>query len=267
MKHYGRFGPATMAPPTDPFDGLLLVDKPLGPTSHDIVAQVRRQFGFKKVGHGGTLDPDAGGLLVLLIGKGTRLSQQVMGGDKTYDGTLCLGVRTDSLDAQGQVIETADPSGVTREALEAAMRAKVGDSYQIPPMVSAVKVQGVPLHKLARKGKTVERQPRLVHVYRFKMTDWEPPRASFRVRTSKGVYVRTLCDDLGQALGCGAHLCALRRIESSGFSVDDALPMPALLEMERDTLRQHVIPYFTYLRQQALAPGPGSEPGLPNDTA
>lgn len=252
MMRYGRAGPS-MLPPADPFDGVLLVDKPLGPTSHDVVDRVRRGFGLKKVGHGGTLDPDASGLLVLLTGRGTRLSQAVMSSDKQYEGRLHLGVATDTQDAQGKIVATGDPSLISRESLLAAMRAKVGDLYQTPPMVSAVKVQGVPLQKLARKGKTVERKPRLVHVYRFDLTDWDPPRASFQVRTGKGVYVRTLCHDIGEALGCGAHLCALRRVVAGRFSVADALPLDDLLRLDRPGLQARILPYYRVL--QMLQPG------------
>lgn len=258
MSGSGRLTPALTAQPTDPFDGLLLVDKPLGMTSHDVVARVRRTFGFKKVGHGGTLDPDAGGLLILLLGRGTRLSQAVMSGDKVYEGTACLGISTDSQDAQGRVVETRDASQVTREALQAAIQTMIGDQYQTPPMVSAVKIKGVPLYKLARKGQTVERKPRLVHVYRFDLTGWNPPQADFRVKTGKGVYVRTLCHDIGETLGCGAHLCALRRVQSGALALDQALALDDLLRLDRTRLQAHIIPYFQYLRQSA--PGALTDP-------
>ena len=164
--------PRRPAPPRiDPFNGVLLVDKPAGWTSHDVVAKIRSTFRIKKVGHGGTLDPMATGLLPILIGKGTKLSDRIMGGDKTYEGTITLGARTDSQDAEGTVLEEQDSSGITETALRQAMAARVGDQMQTPPMVSAVKKDGVPLYKLARKGKSIEREPRFIHVYAFDLFD------------------------------------------------------------------------------------------------
>ena len=223
-------------------DGLLLVDKPSGPTSHDVVAAMRRHLRFKKVGHGGTLDPLATGLLILLLGRGTKLSNYVMGSDKTYEGALQLGVSTDSQDADGQVVAERDIAGVTEEAVREEMARRTGDLLQTPPMVSAIKKDGVPLYKLARKGKTVERDPRLVHIYAFTLLEFAPPTVRFRVACTKGTYVRTLAHDIGEALGCGAHLSALRRTRSGAFSVDDALPLDRLLEMPADALIDRVIP-------------------------
>lgn len=232
----------------DPFDGILLVDKPAGPTSHDIVARVRRTFKIKKVGHGGTLDPQATGLLVLLLGRGTKLSNRFIGADKTYLGTIHLGIETNSQDADGEVVAEQDASHITREELEAAMQQFTGDIRQTPPMVSAVKVDGVPLYKRARKGQVVEREPKLVHIYEFGLLDVALPQAKFIVRCTKGTYVRTLCQDVGEALGCGAHLAALRRTQSGALSVDDALTMDTLLEMDNDTLMEHIIPAHKFAR-------------------
>lgn len=231
-----------MNPRTDPFDGILLVDKPAGPTSHDVVDRIRRHFRFKKVGHGGTLDPAATGLLVILLGRGTRLSARFMSSDKTYEGVMKLGASTDSHDADGQVLREADPSGVTREKLEQEMAGFRGDMYQTPPMVSAVKVAGVPLYKLARKGEDVERKPRLIHIYEFRLLDFTPPRASFVLRCTKGTYVRTLCHDIGERLGVGAHLERLRRTESAGYTIDRAIPLDTLLQRETLQLMDLVIP-------------------------
>lgn len=233
---------ATRPQARDIFDGILLVDKPAGPTSHDIVAKIRRWFKFDKVGHGGTLDPQATGLLVILVGRGTKLSNTVMNSDKTYEGYLRLGVTTDSQDASGTVLEERDPSGVTREALAAEIGNHMGDVMQTPPMVSAVKKGGRALYKLARKGQTVEREPRLIHIYEFALLDFEHPRASFRVNCSKGTYVRTLCHDIGEALGCGAVLDELRRTRAGEWSVDDALTLTDLENMDRDALLEHIIP-------------------------
>lgn len=213
----------------DLWDGLLLVDKPSGMTSHDVVARIRHHFRLRKVGHGGTLDPMATGLLVILLGRGTKLSNQVMGSDKTYEGVMQLGASTDTQDCDGQVISERDASGVTREAIEEQMRLRVGDQMQTPPMVSAVKMGGVPLYKLARQGQVIEREPRLIHVYEFRLTAFEPPRATFVLRCTKGTYVRTLCSDIGEVLGCGAHLAALRRTVSGPLRVEDAIPLDRAL--------------------------------------
>lgn len=236
----------------DPWDGLLLVDKPSGPTSHDVVDRIRRHFGIRKVGHGGTLDPMATGLLVILLGRGTKISDLVMGSDKTYEGTMVLGVATDTQDCDGEVVETRDAGQVTREQLEAEMGKWIGDVRQIPPMVSAIKKDGVPLYKLARKGQTVEREPRLLHIYEFRLLDFSPPRASFLLKCTKGTYVRTLCADIGQALGCGAHLASLRRTRSGTLDLERALPMDRILSLTRDQLAAHVIPLSEFRGQEAL---------------
>jgi tRNA pseudouridine55 synthase len=239
-RRYGSSGPGPRA--LDPWDGLLLVDKPAGPTSHDIVDEIRDRFGIRKVGHGGTLDPMATGLLVILLGRGTKLSNLIIGSDKTYEGTLCLGKATDSQDIDGALVAERDPSAVTLEALEAEMKKRLGDVLQTPPMVSAVKLGGTPLYKLARKGKEVEREPRLIHVYEFRLLAFEPPFASFRLSCTKGTYVRTLCADIGEALGCGAYLHALRRTRSGDLSVEDAFQLQELLSLSADDLIPRIVP-------------------------
>ena len=225
---------ASSFPPLGSSDGLLLVDKPSGPTSHDIVAQIRRRFRIAKVGHGGTLDPMATGLLVILLGKGTKISDRVMGHDKTYEATLRLGIETDSQDADGQVVAEKDAAAITAEQVAAQMKARLGDQMQMPPMVSAIKIKGVPLYKLARKGETVERPPKLIHVYRFDLLDFAPPDVRFVVECTKGTYVRTLAHDVGQSLGVGAHLVQLRRTKigqldvARAFALDNLLAAPTL---------------------------------------
>lgn len=223
-------------------DGLLLVDKPAGPTSHDIVAQLRRHLQFKKIGHGGTLDPMATGLLVLLLGRGTKLSSLVMGSDKTYDATFYFGITTDTQDAEGRILEQKEVDGLSKDAILAELTKWMGDVMQTPPMVSAIKHNGIPLYKLARKGKSVKREPRLIHVYSFDLLDFEPPEARVRIACTKGTYVRTLAADIGDALNCGAHLSVLRRTRSGPFSVDDALPHHALLAMDHEELMRRIIP-------------------------
>lgn len=237
-------------PPPSPFpdpDGLLLVDKPSGMTSHDVVDDVRRRFRFRKVGHGGTLDPMATGLLILLIGRGTKASERVMSADKTYEGAMRFGIETDTEDADGRITAERDPSGVATDAILAAMAVRQGDQMQTPPMVSAVKKEGVPLYKLARKGKTVDREPRLIHVYEFSLLGFEPPRAQFRLRCTKGTYVRTLCADIGRDLGCGAMLESLRRTQSGAFNVRDARPLDAVLGLSREDLSRAMVPLTSLL--------------------
>lgn len=225
------------------FDGVLLVDKPTGVTSHDVVNRIRRTFRIEKVGHGGTLDPNATGLLIILLGKGTKLSDRFMGGDKAYTGVIRLGRTTTSQDCDGETVEEKPWDAVTREQVEAGLTALTGDLFQMPPMVSAIKLEGVPLYKLARKGVEVERKPRFIHIYRFALTEWAPPLISFEVECTKGTYVRTLAHDLGQALGCGACLDVLRRTRSGGFDVKDALTCETILNLTPDQLAAHVLPF------------------------
>jgi len=230
------------SPSQTPLDGVLLVDKPAGPTSHDVVRDIRRTFRIDKVGHGGTLDPNATGLLVILLGKGTKLSDRIMGGDKAYIGEMRLGRTTSTQDCDGETLEEKPWQDVTREQVEAQMTALTGDIFQTPPMVSAIKVNGVPLYKLARKGQEVERKQRFVHIYRMALTTWAPPLVTFEVDCTKGTYVRTLAHDIGQALGCGACLDALRRTASGTFHVKDALPLDAILALTPNQLAARVIP-------------------------
>ncbi len=231
----------------EPYDGILLVDKPSGPTSHDIVAEIRRHFRIKKVGHGGTLDPAATGLLVILLGRGTKISQQIMGSDKSYTGEIHLGITTNSQDADGEILSENDASSVTEKDLQNAMNTLKGDIYQTPPMVSAVKIKGVPLYKMARKGVEVERKKRLIHVYEFKLTDYSAPIGSFRVKCTKGSYVRTLCHDTGHTLGCGAHLKSLRRTVSGTLNVEDAFDLSTILSWSINELTSHIIPFHTFM--------------------
>lgn len=223
-------------------NGILLVDKPQGITSHDVVHHVRRTFSIKKVGHGGTLDPMATGLLVLLLGKGTKASDQIMGGDKGYAGTLTLGVTTDSQDADGKVLETRDPGDVTEAAILAEIAKWQGDVEQIPPMVSAIKKGGTPLYKMARKGLEIERDPRPVTIHEFELDSFSPPEATFHLRCTKGTYVRTLAYDIGEAVGCGAHLSQLRRTSSGDYSIDNARTLDEWLDCEPEEIRQSVLP-------------------------
>ena len=225
----------------DPFDGILLVDKPTEWTSHDVVAKIRNHFKFNKVGHGGTLDPLATGLLVLLIGKGTKLSDRIMGGDKVYEGTIQLGVTTNSQDRDGEVLEEKDAAHITREQVEALLPNYLGDIEQIPPMVSAIKKDGVPLYKLARKGQEIEREPRKIHIYSFEITGFDNPFVQFRVKSTKGTYVRTLAHDIGNDLGVGASLYALRRTGSGPLDLAKAHTMEEILACDRESIGEKMI--------------------------
>ena len=202
----------------DSVNGVLLVDKSPDMTSHDVVAVARRCLNTRKIGHCGTLDPMATGMLILVIGSATRIQDLLMSEEKEYLGTATLGTTTNTQDREGDVIETKEVPGFTREEIETALKEQTGDFYQTPPMVSAIKKDGVPLYKLARKGQEVEREPRLVHVFDYEVSRFESPEIDFRVVCSKGFYVRTYAYDLGQRLGCGAHLSALRRTRSGHFT-------------------------------------------------
>ena len=204
-------------------DGVLLVDKAEGMTSHDVVALARRQLGIKKIGHCGTLDPIATGLLLLTIGRGTKVQDLLMSEDKEYVGTLTLGTATSTQDREGEVVETKPVPQLSDAEIRAAFEKFRGDFYQMPPMVSAKKHGGVPLYKLARQGKVVEREPRLVHVYRYNVDRIALPEIDFSLLCSKGFYVRTYVHDIGEELGCGAHLKSLRRTRSGRFDVAQSI--------------------------------------------
>jgi len=223
-------------------DGALLIDKPAGPTSHDIVDTVRQCYRIKKVGHCGTLDPAATGLLTLLLGKATKLSEKMMSDDKVYVGSMKLGETTNTFDAEGEIDETKPVPGLDLEALQEKANDFLGDQLQLPPMVSAIKINGTPLYKLARKGIEVERRKRFIHVYNFQITEYKSPFAWFKVACTKGTYVRALAHDLGQALGCGAHLAGLRRTVSGKFKVSAATPLEELTTLSPDDLPRRVVP-------------------------
>ena len=216
--------------------GVLLINKPRDWTSHDVVAFVRSRFNVPKCGHCGTLDPAATGLLVVVLGKFTKLSQKFSGEDKTYEGTILLGTETDSQDMDGSVIRQSDWSGVTEPQLRAAFASFVGDIEQIPPMVSAVKKDGERLYELARKGQEVEREPKPISIYSIDISRVALPYADFTVDCSKGTYIRTLCADVGTKLGCGAALYRLNRLRSGEFSLDDAVDVETIRQWTQDDL-------------------------------
>ena len=227
-----------------PLDGALLIDKPVGPTSHDVVDAIRRRFQIKKAGHCGTLDPNATGLLLIVLGRGTKLSEKLMATDKVYEGGLRLGETTTSYDADGELTASLPVPPLTLEQLNEVAATFVGDQMQLPPMVSAVKKDGVPLYKLARKGIEVERKERMIHIYHFGFSKYEEPLGQFRVACTKGTYVRTLAHDFGEKVGCGGHLATLRRIASGKFDVADALPLDQVLALSTTELERRVIPFL-----------------------
>jgi tRNA pseudouridine55 synthase len=208
-------------------DGLVVVDKPAGCTSHDVVARLRRAYGQRRVGHAGTLDPDATGVLLVGLGRATRLLRYLSEAGKAYTGRVVFGIATSTLDAAGEVLDQR-PMPLTRDEVARALPRFVGDIEQLPPMVSAVKIGGRRLHELARAGEEVERAPRAVHVDRFELVGFEPgpyPEATFVVECGSGTYVRSLAADLGAALGGCAHLATLRRDRVGSFTLAEARPL------------------------------------------
>ncbi len=223
-------------------DGILVVDKPADWTSHDVVNFVRMRFHIKKVGHSGTLDPMATGVLVLLLGRATKLAKKFMEDDKEYQATLTLGIRTDTSDSYGNILEKKDRLDVSIEDIKKVFKEFVGELMQVPPMVSALKHEGKRLYELARQGKVVERKPRKIHIYELEIIRFNLPGVSFRVRCSKGTYIRTLSEEIGEKLGCGAHLSMLRRIMSGKFSIDTASTIETLRSISKEKLNQFLVP-------------------------
>lgn len=209
-------------------DGILNLDKPKGKTSFDVVALVRRLSGERRVGHAGTLDPEATGVLPVFLGQGTRLIEYLAGEAKVYRAEIELGTATDTYDAAGKITQRGDISSLTREQIEAAASSFTGLIDQIPPMYSAVKYKGVPLYRLARAGLEVPRKARKVEISQLKIVDWQPPLLTLEVECSRGTYIRSLAHDLGQRLGCGAHLKSLVRLKSGPFHISDAISIPKL---------------------------------------
>ncbi len=227
-----------------PPDGLLLVDKDQGFTSHNAVALCRGILHTKKVGHCGTLDPMATGMLLVVIGKATKWQDALMCEDKVYTGTVKFGIETNSQDADGEVVKELPTDDLTEERIRAAFEHFTGEFDQVPPMFSAVKINGVACYKLARKGQEVERKARHVKVFDYKITrlDLAAAEVDFEVHSSKGFYVRTYAHEIGQMLGCGAHLTALRRTRSGHFDLSQAIDVPTLKAGTADELKARIIP-------------------------
>jgi len=222
--------------------GVLVVDKPIGLTSHDVVQIIRKGTNIRRAGHTGTLDPRASGVLVILVGPAVRLSEYVSASDKRYQAVVRLGQSTDTYDADGRVVSTS-PVNITEDEFANALKQFIGEIEQVPPPYSAVKIKGKKAYEMAREGEEVELLPRKIQVYNLDLLEWAPPDAVIDVYCSSGTYVRSLAHDLGEALGCGAHLVGLRRTKSGRFTLRDAVPLRKLREsFENGTWYQHLIP-------------------------
>ncbi len=222
--------------------GVLVVDKPVGLTSHDVVQIIRNGTNLRRAGHTGTLDPRASGVLVVLLGPAVRLSEYVSASDKRYQAVLRLGTRTDTYDAEGTILESS-PVNITEEQFKESLSKFVGEIEQVPPPYSAIKVQGRRSYDLARSGEEVELAPRKINVYNLELLEWASPEAVIDVYCSSGTYVRSLAHDVGEDLGCGAHLIGLRRTKSGRFSLRDAVPLSRLRDaFEKGNWYQYLIP-------------------------
>lgn len=232
-----------LVPPKE-LDGVLLVDKPTDHTSHDVIARLRGILKMKRIGHAGTLDPMATGVLVVLVGKATKASQYLMSLDKEYAGTIKLGSVTNTQDAEGEVLETRPVPPLNEADVRTAFKGFIGDQYQLPPMFSAIKIDGVPLYKKAREGEEVEREPRFIRVSSFELTRFASPEIDFVLRCSKGTYVRTVAHDLGQKLGCGAHLSSLRRTATGKFVIGQCHTLEQIQAMSVPDLEKILVPVY-----------------------
>ena len=223
--------------------GVLVVDKPIGMTSHDVVQVIRKGTGIRRAGHTGTLDPRASGVLVILIGPAVRLSEYVSASDKRYQATILLGSSTDTYDSEGEIIDRFEDIDITEEQFNEVLQNFIGEMEQVPPPYSAVKVKGRKAYEMARKGEDVDLEPRIINVYSLEVLEWAPPEAVIDVYCSSGTYVRSLANDLGKQLGTGAHLVGLRRTKSGRFTLRDAVPLRRLQEaFDAGDWYRHLIP-------------------------
>jgi tRNA pseudouridine55 synthase len=223
--------------------GVLVVDKPIGITSHDVVQIIRNGTRIKRAGHTGTLDPRASGVLVILLGPAVRLSEYVSAEDKRYHAVIQLGKKTDTFDEEGVITGGTSPVDITAQQFEEALKGFIGEIEQVPPPYSAVKVNGRKAYEMARKGEEVDLEPRIIHVHDLELLEWDPPQALVDVHCSSGTYVRSLANDLGEVLGCGAMLAGLRRTKSGQFTLKDAISLRKLTEAFQDgTWYKYLIP-------------------------
>ncbi|MBN2190127.1 MAG: tRNA pseudouridine(55) synthase TruB [Candidatus Aureabacteria bacterium] len=219
-------------------DGILIINKPVGPTSHDIISAVRKKLDIKKVGHAGTLDPMACGVLVVLVGKATKLSSIFLSSDKTYIAVIRLGILTDTLDLAGKVKSVTDVPELTEKRIDDVLAVFEGEILQVPPMYSAKKVKGRKLYEMARKGIEVERKPEKVIIHEIKRLKYMKPDLTVRISCSKGTYIRSLADDIGKVFGCNACIAELQRVKSGKFSVSDAIPFEELKSMSKTEIEK-----------------------------
>ena len=221
-------------------------------TSHQAVGFLRRKLKMKQIGHAGTLDPMATGLLILMVGKATKTSQYLVLDNKTYQGTIKLGEVSNTYDSEGTITQVADPSKLTKEEVQNAALALSGKQLQLPPMFSAVKINGQPLYLAARAGETVEREPREINVYHFKITSDQNPTLEFEISCSKGTYIRTLSHQIGELLKCGSYLTSLRRTQSGDFSLENSATQEKIESMEEADIAKLLLPYEHYIPQKPL---------------
>ncbi len=225
---------------TTNIDGILPIDKPCGCSSYDVIRRLKYTFGFRKIGHAGTLDPLATGLLLIVLGKATKASQALMCGTKTYEGVIQLGVETTTYDREGEVTQTRLIEGITEESIRTVLQSFLGDQYQQPPIFSAKKINGIPLYKLARKGQVQKPTPTFITISQCDLLSYAAPNLHLHVCCSKGTYIRSLAHDIGAKLNCGGHLAQLRRTNSGDFSVNQAIPLDVLLQ-EPTLLKQYIV--------------------------
>lgn len=223
-------------------DGILIVNKPQGMTSHDVVDVVRRLYGTRKVGHAGTLDPMATGVLVMLVGKATKASQDLSSKEKEYDATLTLGARSDTGDAWGRLEPSGKPFRFTDDEIRSVFQKFIGEIEQVPPAYSAKKINGVKMYHLARKGEMIEARPQKIFIKELSISKINLPEISFKLTCSKGTYVRQLCVDMGELLGCGGHLSALKRTRSGAFTIIQAQSLEELKAMNGRMLAERLLP-------------------------
>ncbi len=220
-------------------NAVLIVDKPIGWTSFDVVKFIRKKFSVKKVGHAGTLDPMATGVLVVLLGSSTKLSGEFLNHNKQYSTSLTLGITTDTADSQGKVLKKYKVPKIGRAEVKKILKEFMGEVSQVPPMVSALKHNGERLYKLARRGIRVERKPRKITIHTIELTKLKLPEVSFEVSCSKGTYVRTLCEDIGKRMGCGGHMSYLKRLSSGSFHLDNALSIDTLQKFTHEDILRY----------------------------
>lgn len=236
-------------------DGLLIINKATGMTSHDVVAEVRKILHQKRVGHAGTLDPAASGVLPICVGQGTRVAEYLSESGKAYQAEITFGVVTDTYDIEGTVIRTADTTGLTQDQIEAQLAHFLGPQMQMPPLYSAIKIQGQPAYKRLRAGEVVELDPRPIEIFHLHILAWLPPRLTLAIECSKGTYIRSLAYDLGEQLGCGGYLTSLIRTRSGPFSLTDSISLEQLAEaVTQDTIAHHLFsPDSALLQYPALS--------------